>query len=73
MPQKDHSIIDSLNAIDAPAIKKLLACASKLALIRYMIDMRTDSTVQHAVLAAFSHQPWMQLLSGLIPEIVSLC
>ena len=34
--------------------------------------MRNDSTAQHALPAAFSHQPWVQLLSGLIPEIVTV-
>ena len=31
-----------------------------------------DEKTQHAVLAAFIYQPWMQPLPGLIPEMVTI-
>ena len=48
--ERDLSVIDHANAT--------LHLSNLLARVNLLIDMRT---AQHAVLAAFSHQPWMHI------------
>ena len=56
------SVIDHANATLQPRPSNLLAR------VNLLIDMRTS---QHAVLAAFSHQPWMHICI-FYPEIVTV-